>query len=79
MVDELPVDVDPSRVLRMILVTAQECDVRLSVLNREDITERLRLEETETKCEVRESTREGIEAGAESRTTGEGEQPSVDL
>jgi hypothetical protein len=78
-VNGLPVDIIPSRVLRMILVTAQECDVHLGVLNGENIAKRLRFEETETEREVQESTRECIEAGAECRATAEGEQSSFDL
>ena len=79
MVDERPVDVVPSRVLRMVLVAAQERDVRLSVLNCEDITKRLRFEQTVAEREIQELTRKSIEAGAERRTIDEGEQSLFDL
>ena len=52
MVDGLPVDIIPSRILRMVLVTAQERDASLGVLNDEDVAKRLRFEETETEREV---------------------------
>ena len=73
MPDEFPVDTIPSRVLGMILVTAQECDGRFGVLNSEDITKRLGFEEAETEGEVQELTRESIEAGEECMTFAEGE------
>jgi hypothetical protein len=79
MVDGLPVDIIPSGVLRMVLVTAQERDASLGVLNGEDVAKRLRFEETETEREVQECTRERVEEGAECRTSVEREQSAFDL
>ena len=64
----------------MVLITAQESDNRIGVLDGEDIAKWLRFEETKAEREVQELTRgKDIEAGAELRASAEGEQSSFDL
>ena len=76
---EWPNDTTPNGVVRMMLVTGQERDVRRGVLDGKDVAKGLRFEETETEHEVQESAREHVEASTKHRTTAEGEQSSVDM
>jgi hypothetical protein len=78
-IDRGPLDVLPGGVIRMILVTAQERDVRDGVLNGEDIAKWLRFEEAESKSDVQEFTSESVQGGVKSRTCAEREQPFINL